>query len=676
MSNSAAKTPQPGPETAAAPRSRPALVGVDTGGTFTDLVAWREGRLSHEKVLSTPDDPSRAIIEGIERLGLGDSPVQVIHGTTVGTNAVLEGKGVRVAYVTSAGFADVLTLARQNRRAVYRLEQPFEAPPVPPERCFEVSTRCTAGGELLARAGDDELQSLAAAIEASGAEAVAVNLLFSFLCPEEERRIAEHLPPGLFVSLSSDVLPEIREFERGMATWLNASVGPIIGRYLARLEAGLPRARISVMQSSGTTVAADQAAAGAVRLLLSGPAGGIAAGRLIGAVTGRPRLLTLDMGGTSTDVALLDGEIPLTQESRIADWPLSIPTVDIHTIGAGGGSLARVDAGGMLLVGPESAGADPGPACYGQGGQGATVTDANLVLGRIPASTRLGGTLPLDLEAAEAAIDRVAAQLGCDRIEAARGVLRIANEHMARALRVISVERGHDPRGDTLLCFGGAGGLHACALADLLGMRSILLPALAGVLSAHGMLASEPGRDLSHAVLAPWAEQDRRVIGRHFERLEAQAREALVAEGMEPSALGFRRRLELRYQGQNAALVLDDRPSGMEAAFHEAFEAASGHRLDLPVELVNLRLSARAPAPRRELERGEVRARVDREPRFSRLPDLEREVPVMERAALTPDTRTRGPCIVVDKAATAWVAPGWSLVLDPWHNLLLERGRD
>jgi N-methylhydantoinase A len=347
--------------------------------------------------------------------------------------------------------------------------------------------------------------------------------------------------------------------------------------------------------------------------------------------------------------------------------------VDIHTIGAGGGSLARVDAGGLLLVGPESAGADPGPACYGRGGAGVTVTDANLVLGRIPASTRLGGTLSLDLEAAQAALDRLAAELGCDRAEAAQGVLRIANEHMARALRVISVERGHDPREDTLLCFGGAGGLHACALAELLGMRSILLPALAGVLSAHGMLASEPGRDLSHAVLAPWVEQEREAIDSQFEVLEQQACQALVAEGIEPSVIRFRRRLELRYQGQNAALVLDDAPEGVEAGFHEAFEAASGHRLDLPVELVNLRLSARAPAPRMDLEPPAEMPDVRRAPGASELPDLQRVVPVIERAALTPGVRRSGPCILVDKAATAWVAPDWSCVLDAWGNLLLER---
>ena len=376
------------------------LVGIDTGGTFTDLVLYAGGRMRHCKVLSTPADPSRAIAEGLRRLGLEDAQVQIVHGTTVGTNAVLEGKGARVAYLASRGFADVLTLGRQERAAVYSLEQAEWAPPVARELCLELASRVAADGRLLEASTDAELQALRRQLKQLKVESLAINLLFSFLCPAEEQRIAAVLGEDLFVSCSSEVLPEIREYERGIATWLNASVGPVIGRYLEQLATHQPRARISVMQSSGTTVAADQAAAQAVRLLLSGPAGGLAAARALGAASGHARMLTLDMGGTSTDVALLDGRIPLTSESRIGRWPLTISTVDIHTIGAGGGSIARVDEGGLLLVGPESAGADPGPACYGQGGEQVTVTDANLVLGRIPGDTLLGGYLPLDTAAA------------------------------------------------------------------------------------------------------------------------------------------------------------------------------------------------------------------------------------------------------------------------------------
>lgn len=653
------------------PQESVPLVGVDTGGTFTDFVLYEGGGLQHCKVLSTPDDPSRAIAEGLRRLGLVERPVVLIHGTTVATNAVLEGKGARVAYVTSRGFADVLTLGRQERQAVYRLEQPAEAPPVPEELCFEVSTRIDAEGDLLERAGDDELARLRDALEAAGVDAVAVNLIYSFLRPEEERRIADALGEGWYRSLSSEVLPELREYERGVATWLNATVGPVIRRYLGRLAERLPRASISVMQSAGTTVAASEAAAHAVRLLLSGPAGGVAAADMIGRVTGSRHMLTLDMGGTSTDVALIDGGIPLTTESRIGCWPLTLPTVDIHTIGAGGGSIARVDQGGMLLVGPESAGADPGPACYGRGGESITVTDANLVLGRIPAGARLGGDLQLDRDAALRAVERLADDMGCAPLDAARGVIRVANEHMARALRVISVERGHDPRGYELLSFGGAGGLHACELAELLGMTRVLLPQRAGVLSAEGMLASEPGRDLVSAVLAPMSALGDAEIEERFGALERDAAAQLTAEGQDAAALRFVRRMELRYHGQSAGIMIAFEPGADHAAaFHEAHQAASGHRLDHVVELVNLRLSARAPAPLAALPKAGAAA-ADGSERIH-MPELGREVPVLDRAAV-PKGGLVGPAVITDEVGTAWLAPGWRAAADEWGNVRFTR---
>ncbi len=654
--------------------SNPAiLAGIDTGGTFTDVVVLKDGRLRHCKVLSTPDDPSRAIFEGLDRLGVADRVSLVVHGTTVGTNAVLEGKGAKVAYVTSAGFADVLSLGRQNREHVYQLCQPATPPPVPAEMCLEVTTRITADGDRLAVASDTELIELRERLEQLRPEAVAVNLLFSFLCPAEEQRIARLLGERWFVSLSSEVLPELREYERGIATWLNASVGPIISRYLKKLSSRIPQAGISVMQSSGTTIQAEQAAQQAARLLLSGPAGGLAAARLSGQITGVERLLTFDMGGTSTDVALLEGEIPLSHQCRVGDWPLMIASVDIHTIGAGGGSIARVDAGGLLMVGPESAGAAPGPACYDRGGTLATVTDANLVLGRIPAETLLGGYLPLDKAPAASALDALASQLGCDRLEAARGVIRLANEHMARALRVISVERGHDPRQYTLFSFGGAGGLHACELAELLDMRAVMLPARAGVLSAEGMLASEPGRDLSRAMPGLLAQSPDVELSGPFENLRALAREQLVEEGVAEDEMTFRRQLELRYRGQSATFLLDFEPGEDHTErFHEAHEAACGHRLELPVELVNLRLSARATALVRSAEAIMV---TTAEPvqRQVYSADLKKLVPLLERASLAPGFTTAGPAIITEQVATSWLAPGWSLRVDKWGNLLLSR---
>ena len=654
------------------------LVGVDTGGTFTDIVVLDKGpdggRLRQCKVLSDPKDPSAPIVAGIRKLGLVDQDLQIIHGTTVGTNTVLEDKGARVAYVTSEGFADVLSLGRQEREHVYQLRQPDIQPPVPSSLCLEIPTRIVSDASLLCDSSDEALAELRARLESLDIEAVAINLLFSFLQPRAEQRIADALGDKWFVSCSSNVMPEVREYERGIATWLNASVGPVIFRYLERLQKRLPQASIAVMQSAGTTIAANQAAQQAVRLLLSGPAGGLAAALSIGKQTGHERLMSFDMGGTSTDVSLLDGEIPLTSQSRLGRWPLSIPSVDIHTIGAGGGSIAKVDVAAMLLVGPESAGASPGPACYDQGGRLPTVTDANLLLGRIPANTLLGGYLPLNHNAAKAAITKLANKMGCELRDAALGVIQIANEHMARALRVISVERGHNPADYTLLCFGGAGGLHACDLAELLSMQRVIIPARSGVLSALGMLVSEPGRELSQAVLSPLADLPDIEIGRRFEALETDALNQLRAEGCQTDTVVFRHQLELRYQGQSATIGVDWVVGGEhEANFHQAHTRASGLRLPHVVELVNLRLSARGPAALTSINIQNDAAESGTSASVF-MPELDCEVQVRHRDHLEIDRQQNGPLILVEAAATAWVKRGWSRVrADQWGNLLLHR---
>ncbi|MCW8924824.1 MAG: hydantoinase/oxoprolinase family protein [Xanthomonadales bacterium] len=651
------------------------LVGIDTGGTFTDIVVVeRDGAtlgIRQCKILSDPADPSGPIVAGLEKLGLQDMALQIIHGTTVGTNTVLEGKGARVAFVTSKGFADVLALGRQERQQVYELQQAELAPPVPPECCFEVSTRITADGRLISQADDIELQQLVADLKTQGVDAVAINLLFSFLRPGEEKDIAAQLGDDWFVSCSSDILPEVREYERGMATWLNASVGPVISAYLARLQTRLPGAVIAVMQSAGTTIAAEQAAGQAVRLLLSGPAGGLAAARSLARQAGTPKLMTFDMGGTSTDVALLNGNIPLTNQGRIGDWPLSIPSVDIHTIGAGGGSIARVDRAGMLLVGPESAGADPGPVCYDQGGQQVTVTDANVLLGRIPENTLLGGYLPLNVRSAQQAMAELAKDMTCDLLEAARGVVRMANEHMARALRVISVERGYDPAEYALLSFGGAGGLHACDLAELLNMGRIIIPARSGVLSAVGMLVSEPGRELSRAMLKPLEGLTDEEIETAFQALEAEAMAQLLAEGCAEEDIQFRHQLELRYQGQSASIPVSWKRGGAHArAFHAAHEKASGLRLPHEVELVNLRLGAWAPAVLQSVDIKPVYEEV-RPYEMIYMPELARDVPMYHRGTLQAEKSIPGPALVTESASTTWIKPGWVAEADEWGNLFL-----
>lgn len=656
------------------------LVGIDTGGTFTDIVVIESGQnidnIRHCKVLSDPSDPSGPIVEGLEKLGLENRPLKIIHGTTVGTNAVLEGKGARVAYVTSEGFADVLSLGRQEREQVYQLQQPEIPPPVPRGLCLEVPSRIASDGTLIVPVSDEDLDRLNIRLGELGIESVAINLLFSFLRPKEEQRIAEKLDNSWFVSCSSEVLPEAKEYERGMATWLNASVGPVISRYLKRFQARLPKAGIAVMQSAGTTIAADQAARQAVRLLLSGPAGGLAAARSIARQTASPKLMSFDMGGTSTDVALMNGEIPLTSQSRLGPWPLSIPSVDIHTIGAGGGSIARVDGAGMLLVGPESAGASPGPACYSQGGTQATVTDANLVLGRIPGGTLLGGYLPLDIQAAEQAVSGLAKKMGCSLLEAALGIVRLANEHMVRALRVISVERGHDPSDYALLCFGGAGGLHACDLAELLNMKRIIIPARAGVFSAVGMLVSEPGRELSKAVLKPLGELTDGDIGSEFRALEKEALAQLTNEGCEPESVTFRLQLELRYKGQSATIPVPWAVGGShEASFHEAHEKASGLRLAHPVELVNIRLGARAPAVLKSVDIQEEGGPVN-EAGMVKMPELGCRVPVQPRSGLRCGGSVQGPRVLTESVSTTWIKPGWKAEPDRWGNLLVYRVDD
>ena len=649
-------------------------LGIDTGGTFTDFVLLDDGgTLRVHKVLSTPDAPEDAILQGIRELGLRAAAPPLIHGSTVATNAVLEGKGVETLYVTNRGFADLLTIGRQRRAELYNLQPQPEAPPVPPDWCLETGGRVGADGLVLEPLRDSDLESLRETVRRLRPAAVAVNLLFSYLDDAAERRLAEVLPEGVFVSLSSQILPEIREYERGMATWLNAWIGPRVAGYLARLSARLPGASVAVMQSAGDTVAAGQAAGQAVRMLLSGPAGGLVAAQCIAEDTGCGRLLTFDMGGTSTDVALVDGAPRLTTEGHIGRYPVAVPMVDMHTIGAGGGSIAWLDPGGMLQVGPASAGADPGPACYRKGGEWATVTDANLVLGRLPADAFLGGDMPLDTDAAWDALGQLAAQTGQTTEQLALDLVAVANEHMAQALRAISIKRGADPSDHVLLSFGGAGGLHVCALAEALEMDRALVPMHGGVLSALGMLAARPGRQLSRSHLALLEGLDAVEIEAVFDELRRQGEQALEADGYAADQCSTEASVDLRYAGQSYTLNLPWEGVDVSAAeFHVRHEQRYGHRLDLPVELVNLRVAARGPQVRMRLPA--LSGRPDATPfRRQRLVGIDGGAPVYWRDGLAPGQRLAGPALVCERVATTWLAPGWSLSVDPVGHLMLER---
>ena len=648
-------------------------LGVDTGGTFTDFVCIDEGGgVRVHKVLSTPQAPERAILQGIAALGLQPHGLRLVHGSTVATNAALEGKGVRTVLLANKGFADLLSIGRQKRRSLYDLMPPVPPAPVPRDLCLEVDGRLGSDGKLLDALDGEQIEALRQRLEELAPQAVAVNLLFSYLDPAVEQRLRAAIPADCFVSLSSEVLPEIREYERGMATWLNAWVGPLVAGYLERLSAGLPGARVSVMQSSGETVAAGQAAQQAVRMLLSGPAGGLVGAQHVAARAGREQLLTFDMGGTSTDVALIDGQLQLTTEGHIGDYPVAVPMMDMHTIGAGGGSIAWLDAGGMLQLGPESAGADPGPACYGRGGKLPTVTDANLLLGRLQAEAFLGGDMHLDHAAAQAAMRPIASALDCDAVQAARAVIDVANAHMARALRAISIKRGVDARDFTLVSFGGAGGLHVCELACELGMHRVMVPVQGGVLSALGMLAAVPGRQLSQTLMLPLETGVEGPVEACIAELAGLASDEFAQEGVEQALLTRTASVDLRYRGQSYTLNLPWADAAASAeAFHRLHQARYGHRLDQPVELVTLRLAVTAPGsgfalPRREGSLGKPVS--DR----CQLPG-NLEVPLWHREQLPPGTRLQGPAIVSEQVATTWLAEGWSCEVDDFGNLLLDR---
>lgn len=654
------------------------FLGVDTGGTFTDFVLIEPAGLRIHKVLSTPQAPEQAILQGVAEMGLLPAVkaghLVIVHGSTVATNAALEGKGVRTAYVTNTGFADTLTLARQNRAQLYALE-PYEPnAPVPADLCLEVDCRRDAAGQLVKPLSDSDIEALTEQLERLQPDAVAINLLFSFLDDSEERRLEHALANRYFVSRSSDVLPEYKEYERGMATWLNAYLGPKVESYIRNLERELTPAPLAVMQSSGGTIDASEASRKAVNLLLSGPAGGLAAARYIGQQVGQSRLLTFDMGGTSTDVALIDGDIKLTSEGRLGPYPVAVPMVDMHTIGAGGGSIARVDSGGLLHVGPESSGAYPGPACYGQGGAIATVTDANAVLGRLRPEHFLGGKMPLDVEAAERALAQLGQSLGCDSVSAAQGVIALANEHMARALRVISVQRGYTPSEFTLCCFGGAGGLHLCALAESLGMDRALIPANGGVLSAYGMLVAPPQRQLSRTLQAPLEIIEQQVIVGVLDELASKGLAQLRHEGADH--LQTSRSVDLRYQGQSFYLNLpyadDASAASLTQAFHDAHERAYGHAMALPVELVNVRVSVTAAAPTLPQAIHTAATTGTPEAQHVELTGFGSTC-VWQRQDLYEGFTVEGPAIICEATATTLVAPGWQAFHDGYGHLHLQK---
>ncbi len=660
------------------------LVGVDTGGTFTDLVVFQDGALRVHKVLSTPDDPSRAILTGLKDLGmLEQSNAMVVHGSTVATNAVLEHKGVCTGLITTTGFRDVLEIGRQIRPKLYDLRVQREPPLVPAALRLEVRERLTEQGAVLLPLDDTSLEIALATLQEAEVAAIAICLLFSFANPEHERRVAEAARrTGVYVSASYEVLPEFREYERTSTVVLNAYVGPLIERYLQRLEAELPSGTtLRIMQSNGGSISSAMAQREAARTLLSGPAAGVVGAAFVARTSGFERVVSLDIGGTSTDVALIDGDLKETTDGRIGGYPSKLPMIDIHTVGAGGGSIAWFDAGGALRVGPVSAGADPGPAAYGHGGGAATLTDANVVLGRLLPEVFLGGAMALDADRARQVVAQLATHMQKTVEETALGIIRIVVANMEAAVRVITVERGIDQRQCTLVAFGGAGPLHACELASALCMPRVLIPTTPGVLSALGMLAADIRKDYVHTLMLP-ADAAQEQVTTLFDKLAAQGRADLEHEGFASAQITLDHFLDLRYQGQSYELMIPYTDAVTEAV--ERFHAAHAQRFGYsspgePIQVVNVRLKAHAAATRPELPRRELHPTTTAMPTrtllvvFAGSTGAEPyDTPIYARDTLVPGVTLTGPAVITQYDTTTVIPPGWHAWIDAVSNLIAE----
>jgi N-methylhydantoinase A/oxoprolinase/acetone carboxylase beta subunit len=634
------------------------------------------------KLRSTPDDPSRAILAGIRAL-TSDS-AEITHGSTVATNALLERKGARVALLTTAGFEDVLLIARQTRARLYDFQVRAPRPLIEPGMTIGVQERLAADGSVLEPLTETEVGRILAAVEALEPDSIAICLLHSYANPRHEQALTEVLEQaGYLVSASHQILPEYREFERFATTAVNAYVTPRMSGYLTALEAGLgPESTLRIMQSNGGSISASTAKQAAVHTILSGPAGGVVGAQAIASLSGHTRIIAFDMGGTSTDVSLIDGAIGTTADSIVGDFPVRLPVLDIHTVGAGGGSVAWLDSGDSLRVGPRSAAADPGPACYGTGSE-LTVTDANLLLGRLHPSYFLGGRMALDLPRTHAVAKALAKRLGLTERTLAEGILRIANSNMERAIRQVSVQRGHEPRDFALLAFGGAGGLHACDLADALDIGTVLIPEHSGVLSALGMLLADVVKDYSTAILKPTASLTAEVLKAALEPLRTRAAADLLAEGFHPSDILLTPTLDMRYRGQayelSVPFMLGEPIAAVESAFHLAHRKLYGYaNPQRSTELIQLRLKATGRTEKPPLTNPKPgfptvaelgwasTANALPEPTTTRTTIFNRrshQTAIYHRANLTPGTpKIPGPAIILTGESTNIIPPTWH-----WH---------
>lgn len=650
------------------------LIGVDTGGTFTDFVFMDPlGNIRIEKIPSYPEDPAKPVLEGLKSISK-EARARVVHGTTVATNALLEGKTAKTALITTAGFEDVLEIGRQNRPDLYALH-PEKIPPIIPRALrYGVNERILADGSVEKELSRDEIQRVLNLIKANGAEAIAICLLHSYANPMHEKaigRVAWEM--GFTVSMSCEVLPEFREFERTSTVAVNASLQPIMRDYLARLETGIKTAKLSVMQSSGGIIPAAMAADLPAHTVLSGPAGGVIAAINAAKLSGLEKIISFDMGGTSTDVSVYSGKPELSMDKTIAGRPIRVPMMDIHTVAAGGGSIAYMDPGGRLKVGPQSAGAKPGPICYGLGGEDITVTDANLYLGRIKGDAFLGGRMKLSWRGLDEKMADLARSLGISAHELAHGIIKVANAVMERAIRLITVQRGLDPREFTLVSFGGAGGLHAVDLARSMGIPKILVPRDPGVFSAHGMAQAHVIRDLSQTFIEFLKIENIKELEDRFENLIQMGVSELELAGIDRDSLQARRSADLRYRGQSFEINVpysDD----LAETFHQAHErlygfCKRGERLEivtLRVRLISERSAhsgAQSWSPKKAKQDNSMEIGQD-----------SGQTVFIDRDSLDANDIIMGPALLLEENATTWVPKGAEGRVESSGSIILTPG--
>ncbi len=642
-------------------------VGIDTGGTFTDFVFFDGEHLGTHKVLSTPHDPSQAIVEGLNDIyGERVKDLEVVHGTTVATNTLLERKGARIALITTKGFEDVIEIGRQNREKLYDLFWEPQEPLVKRELRFGVRERTSFDGKILVKVSQEDVKSLLKKIKKLNVQGIAISFLHSYVNPRNEERVERLLDKiGVPISTSSRILPEFREYERTSTVVANSYLLPKVKSYMEKLSKNLPQCNLSVMQSSGGVISPDQAGDEPVRIILSGPAGGVVGGFHIAKTIGFDKVITYDMGGTSTDVSLCDGGLRFTTETNIDNIPIKVSMVDVTSIGAGGGSIAYLDTGGSLKVGPVSAGADPGPACYGKG-LDATVTDANVALGRIDPDWFLGGRMKIFPERTRTALGRLANKMGLSTRELAEGIIRVANANMERALRVISIGRGFDPREFALLSFGGAGGLHACELAEALEIRTVIFPRDPGVLSALGMLMADSFKDYSATTILTGKEATRRAVDKAFSTLEEKANKDFPGKRLE-----FKRYLDARYKRQSHEITIPYSTNFTEV-FHRTHHQMYGYsKRESEVEIVTLRIRAIAKTEKLELPQIKTgRKKIDS--RKKRLFFNNKEITVNSymREDFFAGFKFSGPAIVLENTSTLFIPPDFRCEVDEWGNIL------